>query len=155
MNPQRQILTDGAVVVSGNRIIALGNSDSILPRCPYNQVYDCTNHILLPGLIDTHVHTAQAMIRGCADDLSLLDWLGKRVWVLQGNYTAEDGKASAALCIIERAPQVALRAGLKLGPRWPVEYNEERIFKIHSHKGCRMYRFSFFDTIRQQVQCII
>jgi len=41
------------------------------------------------------------MIRGCADDLSLLDWLGKRVWVLQGNYTAEDEKASAALCILE------------------------------------------------------
>ena len=55
----------------------------------------------MPGLIDTHVHTAQAMLRGCADDLTLLDWLGKRVWVLQGSYTAEDGRASAALCALE------------------------------------------------------
>jgi cytosine/adenosine deaminase-related metal-dependent hydrolase len=28
--------------------------------------------VLMPGLIDTHVHTAQAMLRGCADDLALL-----------------------------------------------------------------------------------
>ena len=61
----------------------------------------CNGNIILPGLIDTHVHTAQAMIRGCADDLRLLDWLFKRVWVLQGNYTKEDGKASAALCALE------------------------------------------------------
>jgi cytosine/adenosine deaminase-related metal-dependent hydrolase len=52
-------------------------------------------------LINTHVHLAQAMIRGCADDLELLEWLGKRVWVLQGNYTEEDARASAELCILE------------------------------------------------------
>jgi cytosine/adenosine deaminase-related metal-dependent hydrolase len=57
--------------------------------------------VILPGLIDTHVHTAQAMLRGCADDLGLLDWLAKRVWVLQGNYFYEDGQASAALCALE------------------------------------------------------
>ena len=55
----------------------------------------------MPGLIDSHVHTAQAMIRGSADDLGLIDWLIKRVWVLQGNYTEDDGKASAALCALE------------------------------------------------------
>ena len=33
--------------------------------------------------------------------MELLDWLGKRVWVLQGNYTEEDGRASAELCILE------------------------------------------------------
>ena len=55
----------------------------------------------MPGLIDTHVHLAQAMIRGCADDVSLITWLKDRVWVLQGNYNAEDGKTSAELCILE------------------------------------------------------
>jgi len=101
INRQRKILNDGAVAVSGNHILAVGKSDAILSQFPEEPVYECSNHILLPGLIDTHVHTAQAMIRGCADDLSLLDWLGKRVWVLQGNYTEEDGRASAALCILE------------------------------------------------------
>ena len=62
---------------------------------------NCNGNLILPGLIDTHVHTAQALIRGCADDLRLLDWLTKRVWVLQGHYSQDDARASAALCALE------------------------------------------------------
>jgi cytosine/adenosine deaminase-related metal-dependent hydrolase len=57
--------------------------------------------IIMPGMIDTHVHLAQALIRGCADDVSLVDWLKKYVWVLQGNFTEEDGRVSAELCMAE------------------------------------------------------
>jgi len=101
MNPLRQIITHAAVAVIGKEIAAVGKSAEIVERYPQETCIDCNGNLLLPGLIDTHVHMAQAMIRGCADDLSLLDWLTKRVWVLQGNYTQEDGRASAALCALE------------------------------------------------------
>jgi cytosine/adenosine deaminase-related metal-dependent hydrolase len=73
----------------------------LVEKYPAKKRFNCNGNVLMPGLIDTHVHLAQAMIRGCADDLGLLDWLIKRVWVLQGSYTEEDGKASAALCALE------------------------------------------------------
>jgi cytosine/adenosine deaminase-related metal-dependent hydrolase len=57
--------------------------------------------LIIPGLIDTHVHVAQALIRGCADDMALIQWLCERVWVLQGNFTEDDGYVSARLCIAE------------------------------------------------------
>jgi cytosine/adenosine deaminase-related metal-dependent hydrolase len=57
--------------------------------------------LVLPGLIDTHIHLAQALIRGCADDVSLVDWLRKFVWPLQGNFDSEDGRVSAELCMLE------------------------------------------------------
>lgn len=101
MNPRREIITNGAVVVDGRNIHVVGKSRDLRERFPQHRVIDCSGDVLMPGLIDTHVHTAQAMLRGCADDLTLLDWLGKRVWVLQGNYTEEDGRASAALCALE------------------------------------------------------
>jgi cytosine/adenosine deaminase-related metal-dependent hydrolase len=101
MNPRRQIITQGAVAVTGQVIEAVGKSRAIVERYPEKVRVNCNGNVLLPGLIDTHVHTAQAMLRGCADDLGLLDWLFKRVWVLQGSYTAEDGRASAALCALE------------------------------------------------------
>ncbi|MCS6908664.1 MAG: amidohydrolase [Anaerolineales bacterium] len=101
MNPRREIILNGAVAVQDNRILAVGKTSQLLENYPEMERFDCKGNLLLPGLIDTHIHLAQAMIRGCADDLGLLDWLGKRVWVLQGNYTAEDGRASAALCILE------------------------------------------------------
>ena len=101
MNPQREIILNGALAVDGRTIAAVGKSRAIRERFAEKKVVDCSGDVLMPGLVDTHVHTAQAMLRGCADDLSLLDWLGKRVWVLQGSYTAEDGRASAALCALE------------------------------------------------------
>jgi cytosine/adenosine deaminase-related metal-dependent hydrolase len=101
MNPRREIITNGAVVMEGQYIVGVGKSREMRERFPEHAIVDCSGDVLMPGLIDTHVHTAQAMLRGCADDLTLLDWLGKRVWVLQGSYTTEDGRASAALCALE------------------------------------------------------
>ncbi len=101
MNPRREILTHGAIVVAEKEIVDIGKSKEIIEKYPEKQRINCNGNVILPGLVDTHVHTAQAMIRGCADDLGLLDWLFKRVWVLQGSYTYEDGRASAALCALE------------------------------------------------------
>ena len=101
LNPQRHIIENGALLTRGNLIADLGKSKELVDRLPDEKTIDCNGHILMPGLIDTHVHTAQAMIRGCADDLSLIDWLFKRVWVMQGNYSHADGRASAALCALE------------------------------------------------------
>ena len=101
MNEQRHIITHGAIVVEGSQIAAIGKAKDLVEQFQHKKRINCNGNVILPGLIDTHVHTAQAMIRGCADDLGLLDWLFKRVWVLQGSYTHADGKASAALCALE------------------------------------------------------
>lgn len=101
MNARREILTGASVAVQADRIAAVGARRELAAAFPKAERLDARGMLLMPGLVDTHVHTAQAMIRGCADDLGLLDWLGKRVWVLQGNYSAEDGRASAALCALE------------------------------------------------------
>ena len=56
---------------------------------------------VIPGLVDTHLHLAQSLLRGCADDLSLVEWLRQRVWPIQGCFTEEDGRASAELSMLE------------------------------------------------------
>jgi len=101
MDTERRIITDGALAVEGGRIAAIGKSQALRERLPAEPRTDLHGRVVTPGLVNTHIHLAQAMIRGMADDMELLDWLGKRVWVLQGNYTEEDGRASAELCILE------------------------------------------------------
>ncbi len=101
VDPQRRIIADGALLVRDGRIAAIGQAQEVTERFPDEPRTSLNGKVVTPGLINTHVHLAQAMIRGTADDLELLDWLGKRVWVLQGNYTEEDGRASAELCILE------------------------------------------------------
>ncbi|MHA1811987.1 MAG: amidohydrolase family protein [Candidatus Thorarchaeota archaeon] len=100
MNPRREIITDGGVYIDDGLIQAIGKSDEI-SGFGAEVVIDASGMIVMPGLIDTHVHLAQALIRGCADDVSLVDWLKNYVWVLQGNYTEEDGRLSAQLCMAE------------------------------------------------------
>ena len=37
-------------------------------------------HALIPGLINLHCHAAMSLMRGFADDLPLMRWLGERIW---------------------------------------------------------------------------
>ncbi len=101
VNPQRQIIRDGAVAIEGNHILAIGKTREVKQKHGADMRIHASGKILLPGLIDGHVHLAQALIRGCADDVDLIPWLRDYVWRLQGNFTKEDGAASAALCIAE------------------------------------------------------
>src|SRR5579859_2367876 len=101
MNPTRDIISGGAIAIQGNRIVAIGKTDELLTQYQEEEVIDVHGKLMLPGLIDTHVHLAQALIRGCADDMALIQWLCERVWVLQGNFTEDDGYVSARLCMAE------------------------------------------------------
>ena len=101
VDPQRRIISDGAMLVQDGRFEAIDKTAALRERFPLEQRVNLNGMVVTPGLVNTHVHLAQAMIRGCADDMELLDWLGKRVWVLQGNYSEQDGRTSAELCILE------------------------------------------------------
>jgi len=88
------------VYIENDRIVEVGKTEE-LKEYSSDVLIDAKNMIVMPGLIDTHTHLAQALIRGCADDVSLVDWLKKYVWVLQGNFTKDDGRISAELCMAE------------------------------------------------------
>ncbi len=101
LDSRRRVIPDGAIMIEGSRIIDVGRTNELHSKYTPEQRIDASRKLLIPGLIDCHVHLAQALIRGCADDVALIDWLGKYVWPLQGNYDAEDGRVSAELCMLE------------------------------------------------------
>ncbi|MFX0044484.1 MAG: amidohydrolase family protein, partial [Candidatus Hermodarchaeota archaeon] len=100
LDKTRRIIADGAVHIEDGKINSVGKTEE-LSDTKAELILDARNMIVMPGFIDTHVHLAQALIRGCADDVSLVDWLKSYVWVLQGNFTGDDGKVSAELCMAE------------------------------------------------------
>jgi len=100
MDPKRRVLFDTDLIVEDGIITSVESSCSF-KSIKAERVIPAHGKLILPGLIDTHIHLAQALIRGCADDLSLVDWLQKRVWPLQGNYTESDGLLSSELCVLE------------------------------------------------------
>ena len=68
---------DGAVAFEAGRILASGPFDKLRAQYPEAKVIDERPSILLPGLIDTHVHYPQVRIIG-AMGLRLLEWLEER-----------------------------------------------------------------------------
>jgi cytosine/adenosine deaminase-related metal-dependent hydrolase len=100
---QNRVIRDGALLTQGSEISYVGSTDRIgQKRTRGATKIDAKGRLLLPGLIDTHVHLAQALLRGLVpDNVSLIEWLRDWVWPLQGVYDHEDGRISAELCILE------------------------------------------------------
>lgn len=87
----------GDLLIEGRRIAAIGAVAA--PRDA--QVVDASGCFVLPGLVQTHVHLVQTIFRGLAEDLSLLDWLGTRVWPLEAAHDEASLRASVRLGILE------------------------------------------------------
>jgi len=65
------------------------------------EIVDIEGLFLLPGFVQTHTHLVQALFRGLADDLALLDWLSTRIWPLEAAHDAESVYWSARLGLTE------------------------------------------------------
>jgi cytosine/adenosine deaminase-related metal-dependent hydrolase len=92
LDPTRRIL-DADVTVTAGRIAAIGKRR--VP--PGAAMLDCTGMVLLPGLIQAHIHLCQTLFRGLADDLTLEAWLARRIWPLEAAHTADSVYWSALL----------------------------------------------------------
>jgi 5-methylthioadenosine/S-adenosylhomocysteine deaminase len=58
VNPERMIYTNGAIAISGQQIVAVGPTDTVLATHTAKETIDAQGKMVLPGLIDTHVHPA-------------------------------------------------------------------------------------------------
>lgn len=64
VNSKREIILNGAILVQGNRIADIGKTSALASKYKDEKTYDLSGHIVLPGLISTHMHTAQTLLRG-------------------------------------------------------------------------------------------
>jgi 8-oxoguanine deaminase len=75
MDADRREIRNGGLLIEGNRIAAVGPSDT-LPASA-DEVIDLAGHVVIPGLINTHHHMFQCLTRVVppAQDAELFDWL--------------------------------------------------------------------------------
>ncbi len=107
MDAERRQFDAGAVLVEDDRIRKIGRSSELLAEVaavpwPETTRIDLRGRWILPGLINTHVHTSQQLGRGLGDDVSLLTWLYERIWPYESNMTEEDSYVSTLLCGLEQ-----------------------------------------------------
>ena len=96
MDDSRRVL-DADVLVEHGRITRVGRADGRTAGRSKPTVIDCSGLVILPGLVQAHIHLCQTLFRGLADDLSLENWLAQRIWPLEAAHTEASIHASAML----------------------------------------------------------
>mgnify|MGYP001816196461 CR=1 FL=1 len=90
VRPRLQVLEQMAVVLEGETIKA------VLPRSEAIATYqdagriELPEHVLLPGFINMHTHSAMSLLRGYADDLNLQVWLNDHIWPIEKAFVGPD-----------------------------------------------------------------
>lgn len=74
MNERREVLESASVCVEKDRIAAVGASQDLQRRFPTAEVVDCKGRIVMPGMVNTHTHLFQTLLKGLGDDMVLKKW---------------------------------------------------------------------------------
>ncbi|MDP3007540.1 MAG: TRZ/ATZ family hydrolase [Methylococcales bacterium] len=89
VEPPFDTVKDHSLVIHNGRIIDLLPTELAQQRYQGTVVENLQNHVLLPGLINSHTHAAMSLMRGIADDLPLMDWLQNHIWPLEHQWMSE------------------------------------------------------------------
>ncbi|MEA2694997.1 MAG: 5-methylthioadenosine/S-adenosylhomocysteine deaminase, partial [Acidobacteriota bacterium] len=100
LDPRATVLS-GDVQIEDGRIAAVGPGLAAPPGC---RVVDVAGCLVLPGLIQGHVHLGQTFFRGLAEGRRLLAWLRERIWPLEAAHDDE----SAYWCTLLGAAECLL-----------------------------------------------
>ena len=95
MNPERDVLEAGSVCVEGDRIASVGTLTQLRRMHPEAEVVDCGGRIVMPGLVNTHTHLFQTLLKGLGDDMVLKKWFTCMTGPSAVHLTRADAKAAA------------------------------------------------------------
>jgi len=118
----------GDLAIEGSIIKEVG--ENLQEKYPGFTVIDGENSLVTPGFVNCHTHAAMTMLRGYADDLSLMKWLQEMIWPREAHLDADDiywGSQLAILemiksgttsfadmyCYMDQTAQVALDSGIR------------------------------------------
>jgi 8-oxoguanine deaminase len=99
MDETRREIRGGAVFARDGVIEAVGTLDE-MPTQTADTVLDLSNHVVLPGLVNTHHHMYQSLTRVLAQDDELFGWL-RTLYPIWSRLTGEMVYVSAKLAMAE------------------------------------------------------
>ena len=101
LSDDRDLVDRGDIAIEGDHLIAVGTAGETPMGWQPEQIIDGSDHLCMPGLINCHTHVGMTLLRGYADDLSLMEWLETKIWPVEDRMTGEDVYWASLLAIIE------------------------------------------------------
>lgn len=104
-NEQNPYMDDGCVVIEGNVIKEIGSTKEMKEKYSDHEFIDANKKIIMPGLINTHMHIYSSFARGMAvpgkPSKNFMEILENLWWRLDKKLTLEDTKYSAYATYID------------------------------------------------------
>lgn len=94
MNAAREVIDDGAVVIRGEKILAVGPA-AIAASYSAPRTIDARGGIVMPGMVNTHTHIPMTVFRGLGDDVP--DRLRRFIFPLEKTFVTREVVAGGSL----------------------------------------------------------
>ena len=86
MDAGRRVLTHHVLIINEGRITKIQPAAE-WKASPSAEIVDLKGRSILPGLVNSPVHTVQHLGRGLSDDVDILTWLHKRIWPYEPTFS--------------------------------------------------------------------
>lgn len=91
----KEILENVDILIEDNKIKSIGSNLNATVEI------DCSNKILMPGMVNLHAHAGMSFLRGIEDDMELDDWLNKKIWPAEKKLSSQDIYYSSLISYLE------------------------------------------------------
>lgn len=96
-NDKREVLEHVDLLIEGDEITGIGR------RIPTgdHRVIDCSNKVVMPGLVNAHTHASMTLFRGIADNMELDRWLNEVIFPAEEELGPGDAYTGALVATAE------------------------------------------------------
>jgi len=126
---------DGALALEGGTVLAVGDYAAVRRRFPAAEVDDRRGAVILPGLVDAHVHYPQVPVIGTVG-LRLLPWLEHRTLPEEARYAEPAYAADRAEVFLRLLAGSGTTTALVFGAHFAPAM--ERFFRAAERSGLRV-----------------
>jgi 5-methylthioadenosine/S-adenosylhomocysteine deaminase len=132
VEPEVSVREDLCLAIHKGRILALASRVDALKLYAPDTIHERPDHVLLPGLVNTHTHAAMTLMRGYGEDMSLERWLNERIWptevrLMSSDFVADGVRLAISEMLLggitcfadmyfypDRASEVAAESGIRM-----------------------------------------
>ncbi|MEI7884864.1 MAG: amidohydrolase [Clostridia bacterium] len=90
MDDTRRILTNGGLAIKADLIVEVASTENLLKKYSADKVIDATDKFVFPGMVNTHNHLFQVLLKGVGKDKKLIDWLECTIMRSYNNISEDD-----------------------------------------------------------------
>ena len=127
---------DGVLLIDDGKVVTLGAADDLLPGLSRNtRVEDYSGQLIVPGLVDCHVHYPQIDIIGSYGE-QLLDWLNRYAFPGEMRFADEQHARDVAAIFVDELIANGTTTALVFATVH--KHSADAVFEAAAAKGMRL-----------------